>query len=70
MRRYSFVLRVQHDETGRIAGQIVTPGEDQSVPFGSLDELWSRLLEYLHLPVIDMPSPPQPADPQSAEDVE
>lgn len=70
MRRYAFVLRVQHDETGRLAGQIVAPGDERPVPFGSLDELWSRLLECLQLPPIGMPVVPEPGGRQPPEDVE
>jgi hypothetical protein len=70
MRRYALVLRVQHDETGRIVGQIVAPGDERPVPFTSLDELWSSLLQCLHLPPIGMPQPPEPAGRQLSDDVE
>jgi hypothetical protein len=62
MRRYALVLRVQYDETGRLAGQIIAPGDDRPVPFASLEELWTRLLEYLHLPAAALPPAPARSD--------
>ncbi len=56
MRRIALVIRVQHDETGRLIGQIVDPSDNQSVPFGNLAELWLRLLECLHLPMTGLPA--------------
>ena len=70
MRRFAFVLRVQHDDSGRLAGQIVAPGDDRPILFGSLNELWSRLLECLHLPASDMPATSGPAHDQPSADIE
>lgn len=54
MTRYSLVLRVQYDDVGRFSGQIVVPNNGQPIPFGSLSELWTCLLECLHLPTTGM----------------
>ncbi len=67
MRRIALVIRVQHDETGRLIGQIVDPSDNRLVPFGNLSELLTRLLECLHLPVTGLPPAAEPIDSQPTD---
>lgn len=67
MRRIALVIRVQHDDTGRLIGQIVDPSANGPVPFGNLAELWLRLLECLHLPVTGLPPAAEHVDRRPSE---
>jgi hypothetical protein len=67
MQRHVVVIRARHDEQGRLVGQLVDVLDDQRIPFGSVAELWSRLMECLRLPD-GTPFPGDPETPLTSEE--